>query len=458
MTFEDGGSVTTQTGHYGDEITYPQPSGKVGYEFKEWSSSEDKITGSFTITAIYTPNVYTVTLVSEYFIEGFENVDGVYKKVIEFTYDGEYPLPKSRTDSYILNGFMRDGDDTVYAEYLPNVLEDTEFKAIWREIGYEIKFVEEDGTVVATRNKHNGESFTAAELPKVPEKPGYNSEWNIDISEYTVGGEAEIMVKRSPITYYIYEYSPYKVNGFDKVISDDVQYWRRVGEYVFGSGEKKLLLGDSAEVLGYDFDGYYTERNGGGTKIESITDVVIADTFNYNVGEEEPHNILYVNWKDNSVTVHLYSDIDFDGREGWDGDGYFKTYSRMEVEYTINETLSPKTVTGIQQLGWWYEDSSTGNCRSVTDIEEFMDEGRSGEPAKLFAMWIENIRVCLTELSSANKTYDIKGIATGGSVYGQKVRKSSRRAVLKRRPRAYIIFTATATAATTRLNRAANSR
>ena len=414
----DGETYATASGNYGGEVAYPADPEKVGYTFVGWDIKVDTFTENCTVTAIFTANIYEVTLVSEYEISGFGWNGEAYEKIINFTYDEKYALPADlRTETAVLKGWMRAGDDTHYIDFLPNVVEKTTFTAIWEMLGYDIRFVDYDGTVTV-RNRLAGYKFTAADLPAIlGSLNGYTLAWNIDLDSYTVTKDDTIYTTATPITYTVTVVSDYPVNGFTQ--ADGV--WTKAISYVYDRAAVTLPSVNSAAVSGYDFDAYYSAPNGGGTKVTAINASVIGDIF----GWSESDNVLYANWVDNSVTVTLYSDYDFVGSQGRDGVSrcYYMGYTLKDGNYNI-EKLTLNTIrTDVQFMGWWYLDPATGMWRNVVDIKEFMALDRAGTPAKIYAMWVENIIVTMTEMNESTgslSTYKFGGHVTGGDVLGLK--------------------------------------
>ncbi len=437
VTFDFGnGTSDKKTGHYEDPLNYPDAPERTGYTFAGWDVTVSSFTGNMTIHANYTPNTYQITLVSEYAIEDFTpRADGKYVKTINYVYDTQTDLPVNiRADGYILNGWSLTAEDTgTHFTQLPAIAENREIYAVWDIIGFDIRFVVKaaDSTTgfeqeIAVKNFKYGD--TLANLPEVPQKDGYTGAWDIP-ADYTVSGEDTIYAVYTGIHYYITEYSLYAIAGYTEVKgefdSEGVQgssYWKKTYEYVFGGEPHPLTLGDSKSVKGYDFMGYFTERFGQGWPITSkqIDDDMIRDIFGFNVGDGstlDEQNVLYVYWEDNSVEVHLYSDVDFADKTGHDVDGYYKSLMKMEGDYDISgETITPNEKE-IQQIGWWYNDPEKG-WRMVTDVGVFRNhDNKKQATVKLFALWVTNIKVSITTLVDKNSTYDIGGNAQGGEVY-----------------------------------------
>ena len=82
----DGSVVATQTGHYGDALTFPAAPEKEGYNFVGWNTAESTIAGDATYTAQYELKRYVVRLYSDAAIEGWEVENGRYLYYTEMTH------------------------------------------------------------------------------------------------------------------------------------------------------------------------------------------------------------------------------------------------------------------------------------------------------------------------------------------------------------------------------------
>ncbi len=428
VTFDVNGKTQTAAGKYGDNITYPATEGtKTGYSFKEWSENlatfgeiweKHGHATELTITASYTPNTYIVTLVSDYMItfDGFEfgeRGDGQYFATYNFTYDTEVKLPtfNDGVQLYVLNGFTLDGDETntTYTQ-IPNVARDMVLRAVWAERGVDVVFGEE---IV---NRHVGETIQTSEIPAAPHKDGYRAYWTLNGEElsgaYTLneddigeGGKITFEAGYEAIEYTVTVRSAQPVAGFEE---DENGYYKTY-RYTFDSTAQTL---ENLTSSGYDFVGYTYN----GTAYSQIDSYLIA-AFGYKDGT------LTVEWKNNKVEVTFYSDFDFEGRTGRDSVTmlYSVTNEYKDGSYEIGSfTLTPSTRNDIQQLGWWYQDE--GKWSNVTNVSKFVSENADESKVSLYALWIENIVVTLTNLQpddpNAFSTYSFAGTSTGGRVIG----------------------------------------
>ena len=450
VTFDlgNGQSAVKKPGHFGGKVEYPVDPIREGYTFKGWDipavEGSHTIAGNVTIHAIWEPNTYHITLVSDQPIDGFALIDGHYEKVIEYVYDSDTSLPANvETEGYILNGWSLSKEDTsTHYTKVPLTSDDLTLYAVWKLRGVDVRFVvkaedSESGKDIVVEIKDFTPGDKLSNLPKVPNRDGYTGVWDFS-EDYTVpfGGDT-IYAKYTGITYYIHEYSLKRIDGFEEVKgnfdSEGIQgtsYWRKTYAYVYGGTPHPLTLGASEDVRGFDFDAYYTERFGQGIKIDPavINDWLISKIFKFRVGDSKDfyeQNVLFANWIDNSVEVHLYSDYDFTGRMGVDIDGYYKSVKKMEGDYDITEeTLTLTERSDLRRLGWWYQDNA-GNWTAITNVERFRNTDlKTQATVKIFAMWIEDIDIKITSFHTNNMLggaqYNIGGTLTGGLPSGSK--------------------------------------
>ena len=393
VTYMDGERVLgTQTAHFGDELLYPEAE-KEGYRFVGWDRS-GTVTGDMTVNAVFEALTFRVTLESEFPLDGFEETDGVWKKVIDFTYDSTVALPNGvRYEGRILRGFK--AGDVTAAETLPNVLEDTVFTAVWELLGYDITFMA-DGQVVAVRNLHYGESISPADLPAIPEKAGHTAVWAGAENGYTHLTEENAVINAvyTPETYTVTLVSSLPYDGF---VENGGRYERTV---LYTYGTEAIALEALADIPGYWFKGFYTGENGTGEQVTEID--VLGDT------------AYYVYWQDNTVTVRLYSDRAFAGAQK-DAEGYY-------VERSFNDTYALEQLpeqTGYKQLGWWAE--TEGGYTPVDDVLAFHGQNN----VRIWAVWMQEIEIEITEFSVNVTdvlvnyiTYNILGTSSGGTIFG----------------------------------------
>ena len=114
---------------------------------------------------------------------------------------------------------------------------------------------------------------------------------------------------------------------------------------------------------GYSFDGWWTEQNGTGTRVESTTKVSI-----------DSHHTLYANWKANEYTVS------FDSQGGTD-----PSPANKEVTYKQKYgELATTTRDGYTFADWWTAPNGGGTqVESTTEVTILSDQ-------TLYANWTAN--------------------------------------------------------------------
>lgn len=405
VSYEVNGVRYAQTAHYGDSFVCPVPTERAGYEFFGWQCgdalissemlAEKQVEASISLVASYRPVSFTVRLVSEYPIDdGWTALpQGGFGKELACVYGVKTPLDSEiRVHGLFLDGFVFDPENA--EEPIHTFLPDTVFSNVtmyarWSEIRHQITFVA-DGVKVAVQNYEEGSLLK--NLPVVPEKVGYNGKWNVP-ADYTVTGDATVQAVYTANSYEISVYSEYPLAGFTACEKGYV----RVYTYIYDDAQTAVELPTDYKVVGNDFAGYYTMPNGLGNRFERID--------NGAIGVSE----LYIWWKDNTVSVTLYSDVRFDGAVGTTVNGMYVYSRRMDFNDDYTLPLLPAT-DKYQHLGWWCQ-GEDGSMRFVEDVRDL-------NGASIWALWIQNIQVQVTLFEEKSATFNIGGVVTGGAIYG----------------------------------------
>lgn len=405
ITFVIGDETIENTLCYGDEIEYPVGSTRTGYTFAGWDITPETVTGNTQITALWTANEYTVTLVSKYAIEGYDwtEVDGNFVTSFAFVYDSKVEIPRNLRETagdkaFILRGFCTNGE-VCYFDYLPNITEDTTFTAQWQELGFDLTFVARDGSKIVL-NYHGGEVIPANAIPAIEARDGYTGYWRDGSgtllgADYTVKGEARFTVYDAPNTYAVTVISEQPYAGF---AAADGVYAKTLSYTYDGAAVTLEALND---IHKYWFGGYTENADGTGAKINSVAGILQDTT-------------VYVLWIDNTVTVNICSDIAFAGAEFKAAkNAYVKQYDFNDTYELTNEYLP--TVDGYQTLALWHETGS--GYERVTNVLDL-------NGADLWVLWIKNIKVSITDFYTngmlGGKQYNICGTVEGGDVFGAK--------------------------------------
>ena len=380
----DGEIVGTQTAHYGDAIEYPEIPEKTGYDVVGWNTSVPTAEGDMTVEAVYAAKTFTVTLYSEFELDGFTACEGGYTLALAYTYGETLALPVGVEKEHHFLNVYEDAEGKTYT-VVENILSDLTLTARWEELGYKVDFVA-DGVTVATHNYYEGDSLNP---PAVPGKAGYVGSWDIP-EGYTVSGDDTVYAVYTPATYTVTVYSDLAADGFAATGDGRHSY---SFDYTYGSAA--VVLDPSLKVPCYDFGGYTLAD---GTPVSQVENIV-SDL------------AVYVVWVDNTVTVRLSSDAEFNGYEGYNAaDGYYLTVKFNDV-YDLTQSL---TAVGYKQFGWWTE--ANGSWERVTSVA-----GLDG--AAVWAAWIaDDLNVTVTEASTSlgswGGTWTIGGTYQGGKPYG----------------------------------------
>lgn len=389
----NGETVSVQTAHYGEAFNLPAAPEKTGYDFVKWELSGETVTGNVTVEAVYRAKHYTVTLVSEYALEGYAYSEevGAYVKEVEYVYGSAVALDWGRglREGFFLDGFTVAGGETVYKEIPEAVIDSLVLTAKWSELGYDIAFYAEE-VLVDTLNLHAGD--TIANLPAVPVKTGYTGTWNIP-EGYVVTGNDTVSATYTPNVYTVTVISNERTEGFTP--SDDGAYWYKAYPYTYDGDT--VTLDPSVDIPCFDFGGYFTKPGGAGDEIKEIdNETALA------------YGTLYVYWIDNTVTVTLSSEVAFDGYEDYSvADGYYKRLTFNDT-YTLTEAVA---ASGFKQFGWWAQVG--GVWARVTDVKELNGK-------QIWAAWLQdNVTVTIESASSPSARWSISGTYTY-TWYGQK--------------------------------------
>lgn len=415
VSYEVNGETFLKTAHYGDAFVAPETE-HAGYTFLNWQDENGNVyadlgamsvTGSVAFKAVYEANVYTVTLVSDYELEGFVAQNGRFVKQIEYKYNTAVALPNGiMTGDYHLDGFALEAGSKTFYTNVPLLAENAELYAVWSKLGVCVTYLDENGETVATQNYSEG--ATLKNIPEVPAKTGYSGEW--DISEnFTVPAEdCTVQAVYAPNTYTVSVYSDFALAGYTACEEGFV----RTYSYTYDTAPIPLATGDAMKVSGYDFDAYYTEKNGNGTPVTQIDNAIID------------HPVLYVNQIYSTVTVTLWSDFAFEG-----GEKVLTSYKYKTDYKDGNYTLSNIAAAGYQQLGWFYNDN--GTWIMLSDVSAY-----KGQSIEVWALWIQEIEVKITNFYTTD--YKILGAKAGyhynliGEVRGGKVSGANSESIAKR--------------------------
>ena len=282
ITFDtDGGSeVAAITQDYNSEVKAPAVPSKVGYAFDAWYIDEactqkhifDGTTmpaHDFTLYAKWIANEVNYTV--EYYLQ---NLDGTYpatasKTVTKRGKSGE----TTEAEALQFEGFTAGtvsqttiaGDGT------------TVIKIYYTRNKNTVTFNSED-TTFATLEFYYGAEITAP--AGTPTKAGYTfAGWGISENATMPDESVAYNAKWDPVTYNI----TYHLDGGENAVSNPATY----------TIETDTIILQTPTRTGYDFDGWFTEENGGGTKVTEIAKGSVGNV------------VLYAKWTPSTYKVKL---------------------------------------------------------------------------------------------------------------------------------------------------------
>ncbi len=224
ITFvQEGCADVTKTIIIGNALTdIPEPQEKTGYTVVWDTTDFSAIDGNMTVTAIATPNTYTVTYV------------GADVASATFTFDGAYELATPVKEGFkFLGWFMGDTEMPMTGTW--TTASNVEVTAKWQAI-YTVTFVQ-NGYDNIVKTVLDGEALT--DVPAVQEKVGYTIVWDVtDFSAIT--GNMTVTAVETANKYTI----TYNANGGGDVEAQEVAF-----------GAEYTLATPTYE--GYEFIGWY---------------------------------------------------------------------------------------------------------------------------------------------------------------------------------------------------------
>ena len=226
-----------------DLAVYQRPGYTVGWSKTDFTTVKE----NETVHAVYTPDVYTLTLVSGREAEGFtyDEATGKWVRVIEYTY-GQFELPFLSDAQQRIIAYTADGIELTADSDGLEILSDLTLEAQWEMIDYTITYVA-DGSVISEQTAHYGDAF---EPPAAPEKPGYSfAGWGIE-QDY-VTQDAVFTAQYVPETYTVTLESERALDGF--VYNEGSGMYERQFGYVYGTS---VSLPSAVRSEGYFLDGF----------------------------------------------------------------------------------------------------------------------------------------------------------------------------------------------------------
>ncbi len=315
----EGGEVTKIEEEYGNNYILPAEPSRKGYTFRGWwtdASAGTEITSDLivyvtenrTFYAHWTANQYDVT----YDANGGK-VDDQDEKIIKETYDQKYTYPEPTRYGYNFDGWYtaEEGGKKIEKTDKVDIISDMTLYAHWTRIKYTISFdVNYEGGNVTEIEEEYGNKYI---LPTQPSRTGYTfSGWWTDASTGDKITSDQTVDVTEDVTLYAHwtanTYTLTFVTVGDAVESIDVTY----------DGTYENL--PDATRYGYNFDGWYTEKNGG-TKKEKTARVDITSDMT-----------LYAHWSPKATNFEAYT---ASGLGGY----YFRSFFDSKVAYEMPDKV-----------------------------------------------------------------------------------------------------------------------
>ncbi|MCQ2374828.1 MAG: InlB B-repeat-containing protein [Salinivirgaceae bacterium] len=404
LNWVNDGNTTTISTKYQSNITAPSPT-KTGY-LLTWSTNADAVTGSVASTmpasdltyyAIWTPLTYSISLsaeggnletstIYENYNNGFylTNTSGVVSNKMTVTTNA-ITVP-TRT-GYTFNGFYTaasGGSQYIDANgYITANASSTNFSANgalyaqWSVNNYDVVWYKNDGT--STTVESNSAAFgSSISAPANPSRTGYTFKgWSASNNGSTISSYGTVAVGGNKF------YAIWSPNSYTITLNNQ-------SATTAGTASITEVYGDSFSPssitiptkTGYNFGGYYTAANGGGTQCISATGVItVANT------QFSANTTLYANWTVNEYTITL------DRAGATNGtDVVYETYG-SKYALTSNGTavtsITVPTRTGYT-FGGYYTAANGGGTQVIGTNGALPANTYFNASATLYAKWTAN--------------------------------------------------------------------
>lgn len=323
-----GGTTSKIKQEFDAKYILPTNPERTGYVFLGWFTESDNNSGDKiesgdivkvpkeqdderevqkTLYAHWTANTYQVS---------FDSNGGSAIESINVTYDDiKENLPVPTLDGYKFEGWYTEREGGSKKETIEKTLNDMTLYAHWTRIKYTISFdVNYEGGNVTEIEEEYGNKYI---LPTQPSRTGYTfSGWWTDVSAGTqITSDKTVDVTEDVILYAHWTANTYTltfVTVGDAVDPISVTY----------DGTYENL--PDATRYGYDFDGWYTEKNGG-TKKEKTARVDITSDMT-----------LYAHWSPKATNFEAYT---ASGLGGY----YFRSFFDSKVAYEMPDKVTAFT-------------------------------------------------------------------------------------------------------------------
>lgn len=228
--------------------------------------------------------------------EGEFTTQPIDKQTKEFTYGGNnaystFPQPKSKSDDYYFKGWYTQKTGGNLVREGESVRDDvTELYAQWLK-KFIVTFDSNGGTAVP--QKKYEQNTTYGNLP-IPSKSGFTfGGW------YTESSFSNEVTSNSNVNKDQTLYAKWNPQKFTVTLNPAGGTGLNTSSFTIEKGQKYKAVGNTElsqplTRVGYTFDGWYTEPDGKGTKVDDNT-----------VHDKAGHQTLYANWTPKSVQLTL---------------------------------------------------------------------------------------------------------------------------------------------------------
>lgn len=351
---------------YGYYNTFPVPA-RPGYDFEGWFTEKTggtKVIENDIVTEAGEHTLYAHWKVESFIVYFYANGGEVSPDSKLVKYDERYgALPTPTRDHYIFLGWYDQqlGVGTKITEdSIVKIPASHSISARWLGEEYKVAFDANGGSVSQnSKNVNYGDSYKA--LP-IPTRVGYSFVGWFDkasggtriteSSDVTVAGNHTLYAQWEGITYSV------ELNPEGGVLNSSTKTFR----VVFGSNYGKNIYAlPVPSKTGYDFVGWYTEKDGG-EEIQVNDIVAIAE-----------NHTLHAHWKEGNYTVYFYAN-----------GGNVSISSKVVTFNSIYGTLPIPTREHYVFDGWYDQKGSPVTEDSIMDTPgSSLSAHWKGEPIKV---------------------------------------------------------------------------
>ena len=358
--------------------TFPPEPTLEGYEFAGWFTEKDGgtlvtedtvVTASHTLYAHWTANEYTVTFDA--------NKGTVTPTEMKVRYGDAYgKLPTPTLDGYTFDGWYNDNGMQVKPE--DEVTASHTLYAHWKASTYTVTFEANEGTA-EPKPQTVIYGSTYGKLPTLT-RDGYTfAGWSTEQNGGTkVMADTKVKTAKDHTLYAHWTQNIY-----------DVRFDANGGKEAYEP--KKVRYGDTYKEfppeptrIGYEFAGWYTEKDGGNDKPVKVDTKVTAS------------HTLYAHWTANKYTVTF------------DANGGTVTPAEKTVTYgsTYGELPTP-TRKGYTFVGWFTNPNGGTQVKADAEVTTAADR-------TLHAHWTQNIHTVTIKADKDGKVIESQQIPEGG--------------------------------------------